>query len=334
MQKNRNLTTRIMETVLNLTAARQENNLFIRERELVDRYPEPSVVGLPTSPERQLGIIQIRDMVGWRPFNEEVREFSQIGGIFTGVFQGVEKSYKITERNDQLQRSTSPAAEDLWQEFEARAQAMDVGLIGYTTIPRELAFKDLGVRFENAVVLGMEMQADAIAQSPHFASGKEAIRVYRDLGDATNQLAEYLQEQGYQAQPVHPYGGLVLFPVMAARAGLGTPGYHGLLISDKFGPRQRLSIISTDASPMPTTRKNAMADVRTFCETCKQCILSCPGKAFYQPPLEKENGVVTHIDLEECYPYFARFMGCSICIKVCAHKLEEAGLVELPDGVI
>ena len=80
MQKNQNLTTRIMETVLNLTAARQENNLFIRERELVDRYPEPSVVGLPTSPERQLGIIQIRDMVGWRPFNEEVREFSQIGG--------------------------------------------------------------------------------------------------------------------------------------------------------------------------------------------------------------------------------------------------------------
>ncbi len=195
-------------------------------------------------------------------------------------------------------------------------------------MPREIIFKDKGVLFENAVVLGMEMKAGPISRAPSYEAGKETLRVYRDLGAAVIELAIWFQERGVRAQPVHPYGGTTLFPLMAAKAGLGTPGYHGLLISKRFGPRQRLTIISTDARPIPPPRENAMADIRDFCDACRQCIRACPAQAFYDPPIKHEdNGIVTHIDKTKCYPYFARFKSCSVCLKVCAQVLEESGLV-------
>jgi epoxyqueuosine reductase len=49
-----------------------------------------------------------------------------------------------------------------------------------------------------------------------------------------------------------------------------------------------------------------------------------PGQAFFDPPIKRDGGViVTHIDNRKCYPYFARFKSCSVCLKVCAEVLAD-----------
>jgi len=311
-----------------LTVERRRKQLMAVEREFTEKHRHEMILPLPSGPVRQGHLIQYRDMAGWKPIREEMREMSEIDPLHKKVIRDAKESFKIAEQNDENPSECAPVSGAFWQEFEEIAHAMGVDLIGYTPVSRDLIFQDKGVLFENAVVLGMEMKAGPISEAPQYMAGKETIRVYAELGHATMELAKWLQQRGLRAHPVHPYFGFVLLPLMAARAGLGTPGFHGLLISKSFGPRQRLAIISTNARPIPPARENPMANIREFCETCRECIKACPGKAFYDPPVQRDNDVITtHIDNKKCYPYFARFKGCSICLKVCAQMLQESGML-------
>jgi epoxyqueuosine reductase QueG len=47
------------------------------------------------------------------------------------------------------------------------------------------------------------------------------------------------------------------------------------------------------------------------------CIDACPGDAFYDQPIPNDNGIVTHIDQEKCFSFFAENYGCAVCITVC-----------------
>ena len=307
-----------------LTVERRKKQLLDLENAFLEKHRHELMLSIPSGPVRQDHIIQYREMAGWKPFREEMREMSQIDPLHKQVIRDAKESFAIADRNEQNPSECEPVSEPFWQEFEEMARSMAVDLIGYTPVSRDLIFQDKGLLFENAIVLGMEMKAGPISEAPKFVAGKETLRVYQDLGHATLVLAKWLQERGYGAHPVHPYGGLALLPLMAARAGLGTPGFHGLLISKPFGPRQRLTIISTNARPIPPSRENPVANVREFCETCRRCIEACPGKAFHDPPIRRDNSVLTtHIDNKKCFPYFARFKSCSICLKVCAEMLEE-----------
>ena len=63
--------------------------------------------------------------------------------------------------------------------------------------------------------------------------------------------------------------------------------------------------------------------VESYCEICKNCQKNCPAEAIYDEKvisLEDIQGIgatKTCIDKEKCFPYFARSLGCSVCIKVC-----------------
>ncbi len=77
-------------------------------------------------------------------------------------------------------------------------------------------------------------------------AGVETIRVYAKLGKAMNDIARWLRSKGIKCQPNHPVGGLVLFPALAAKAGMGWQRKMGLLITPEFGVRQRLAAIFID----------------------------------------------------------------------------------------
>jgi len=328
MKKRSGIGRYLSEWAASLTMERWKNQILGLEKEFIERHRHEMILSLPTSPVRQEDIIRYRDMVGWKPFRDEIREMFDIMPLYKKVIRSARTTFEVASRNERIPVNSTPISTGFWEEFEEVAYAMGVDLIGYSPVPREIIFRDKGVLFENAVVLGTEMKAGPISQAPRYAAGKETLRVYVDLGRAVIELANWLQQRGYRAQPVHPYGGTVLFPLMAARAGLGYPGFHGLLISKSFGPRQRLAIISTNAHPIPPPRENPMAKIREFCETCRRCVRACPADAFYDPPIKRDNNVlVTHIDNKKCYPFFARLMSCSICLKVCAQILEDAGLV-------
>jgi epoxyqueuosine reductase len=202
---------------------------------------------------------------------------------------------------------------------ELRQFAKSVGAdeIGFASVPQEWVFKNLAIRYTHAIVLVMEMDKDRMNLAPNPDTAVMVHETYNKLGQISNKIADWLREQGYAAHAGHPLGGMALYPPMAQAAGLGWRGISGLIITPDFGPRVRLAAVFTDIENLPVYEGNEHAWVLDFCESCKRCVRDCPPDAFYDEPIRYENGLVTVLDNGKCFPYFAKFHGCSVCIKVC-----------------
>lgn len=232
----------------------------------------------------------------------------------SSIHQGM-KSIQSLDRNPTIPKSTiSP---NVLKEFEIHAKSLGIGKIGYAKLPRHLIFKDRAVLYDNVIVILKEMDKEKIAKAPSVATFKMIFETYDSLGKTANVLTEYLREHGYGAQGGHPLGGLVLYPPLAAAAGLGWMGRHGLLISPQFGPRQRIGAIFTSIDNLPFSDSNPHEWVRGFCDKCGRCIRTCPPKAILERPVTHKSGRKTHINREKCLPEFVSQEGCTVCVKEC-----------------
>jgi epoxyqueuosine reductase QueG len=175
----------------------------------------------------------------------------------------------------------------------------------------------MGVLFDNAIVLAMEMSKEKIDKAASQETLTMVFGTYDDLGKAANRIAEFLREHGYAAQADHPLGGLVLFPPLAQKAGIGWIGKHGLLITPEFGPRVRLAAVYTSIKNLPFVDSNVHGWIDEYCKTCGICINQCPPQAILEGTVTHDTGRVTNIKQQECFEYFAQYYGCSICVKVC-----------------
>ncbi|MHA2074926.1 MAG: 4Fe-4S dicluster domain-containing protein, partial [Candidatus Hodarchaeales archaeon] len=149
------------------------------------------------------------------------------------------------------------------------------------------------------------------------------MQSYDSLGKASNRLTEFLRSHGYYAHAGHPLGGLVLYPPLAEKAGIGFHGKHGLIITPEHGPRVRLTAIYTSIENLPFSENNSHEWIKHFCQKCGRCVRKCPGLAFYDVPISHENGLITHIKNDFCFPVFLEYHGCSICIKECPFSRME-----------
>lgn len=208
-------------------------------------------------------------------------------------------------------------------EFEKAAQNSRVGAIGYTKLPPHLIFKDRAVLYDNAIVLLMEMDQQAISMAPSKDTFNMVMSTYDELGIVTNKLTEMLRNMGFKAHASHPLGGLVLYPPLAVEAGLGWIGRHGLLITPEFGPRQRISAIFFSASNHLSPTVNEHSWIEEFCDRCGKCIKSCPSGAIMEKPIIHEGGRKTQIVREKCLPVFVHQQGCTICVKQCAFSAHD-----------
>jgi len=252
--------------------------------------------------------------VGGEKIDRELaKEYS---GYLKGTFKGFQKANKTKYNNgDNDKVETTP---EFWEEFKSLAKDTGIDLIGYTPVLEKYIFKGLPIVGKNAILLGMEMDWEKIKEAPSILCGIEAFRVYYELGEKTIELTRFLQEQGYKAEAHHPFGGKLLFTAHAVAAGLGVKGRNGLILTPEFGPRQRWSIITTDAN-VPETKKVDLSDMEDFCETCDLCITKCLGKAAYEEPVEKVkgSGIFTHIDRSKCMDSLINNNYCTNCLKVC-----------------
>jgi len=105
--------------------------------------------------------------------------------------------------------------------------------------------------------------------------------------------------------------GMLSLKHLAVGAGLGTLGYHSLLVTPQYGPRARLTAIVTDADVKPKDKPLTM----NLCETCvgKPCIVSCPAGAIRQPVGTQ----AYNMDRFLCAQYRSTRPTCSICMRVC-----------------
>ncbi|MHA1986203.1 MAG: 4Fe-4S dicluster domain-containing protein [Promethearchaeota archaeon] len=242
--------------------------------------------------------------------------------IIPKMFKGIQKArrdFKEEMKNPLTEIQKAPSG--FWDEIMEKAKSLGIDLIGFAPIDESLIFeKDYigGIEFlyENGIVLGMEMDYDAINWAPDPPAGLESLRIYAELGEATNKLADFIRSKGYRAIACHPLGGPILYPAMAVKANLGEIGRQGLLITKEFGPRQRLSLISVNAGPLRQI-KGEKLEITNYCKKCRRCMFLCPVNAILEDPIENDNGTTTRIDSEKCFDYFYKTTGCSICIEAC-----------------
>jgi ferredoxin len=213
--------------------------------------------------------------------------------------------------------------QEIWDSLVAYARNQHNVTIGFTELPRDLLFKGKGVLFRYALVCLQEMNKDKIDAAPALQAGEEVQRVYNALGHAANDIARWLREKyAIKCQANHPLGGLVNSPPLAGKAGLGWQGMDGILITPRYGKRQRIALIFLHEKYFEYTDNRDHVWIEDYCKTCRRCWKACPARAIYDTKVvsnDNDPGFVirTCIDREKCFPQFARTLGCSICIKVC-----------------
>ncbi|MHA1345720.1 MAG: 4Fe-4S dicluster domain-containing protein [Candidatus Heimdallarchaeaceae archaeon] len=223
----------------------------------------------------------------------------------------------IVALDENVKDSRRRIEKDELVELETYIRSLNISGIGYTTVPQEFIFANKAVAFENAIVLTMNMDNKKISTAPSKQAGATIWQTYDQLGIAANKIARYLRNKGFNAHASHPLGGIVLYPRLAEKAGLGGFGKSGLLITPINGSTLRLAAVYTDIDNLPLNEGNEHGWVKEYCETCLRCVNECPPGAIYKTPIEHETGRVTHIDNEKCFPYFGNNHGCTVCIKVC-----------------
>jgi Pyruvate/2-oxoacid:ferredoxin oxidoreductase delta subunit len=235
--------------------------------------------------------------------------------IFLKIHRGIRRSYKSLRENRGLNKRV--AGPDFYMELKKRARDYGIDLLGFTHVPDNYIFKDKCILYPNAIVCAQEMKRADMETAPELPASVETLRVYANLGQAMNRLAEFIRSQGIPCQVSHPLMGLVLYTALAAKAGLGYFGRQGLIITPEFGVRQRIGTILVPLEDMPWSDSEEHQWVLDFCDICNLCIKRCPGDAIYEEVKTNVPGVFTSTDNMKCTPYFSLWLGCSICVKVC-----------------
>ena len=135
------------------------------------------------------------------------------------------------------------------------------------------------------------------------------------------QMAELLKLLGYESR-AHIDGNYELIcPLVAQDAGLGTIGRMGLLMSPSFGPRCRISVVTTNADLLVDTRK-ADQSIIDFCSICKKCANNCPGNAIPKDRRKINEGSLRwKLNSEKCFSYWCvAGTDCGRCISVCPYS--------------
>lgn len=184
----------------------------------------------------------------------------------------------------------------------------------------------------SVIVLGVRVLQDTVKQN-HLLSALHHITLNMYHNQIAYAIGRLLDDKGYSAVVIpHRIGNLDpdlrksgdymnIYPKLfgistrhaAVEAGLGILGKSRLLITPRFGPRQRVAAVITDATLKPDKKISKKESEKLCPLACHACIEACPGKALSSEGIawEKCNEVIKpHNGM---YGYSA----CSECMIVC-----------------
>jgi reductive dehalogenase len=171
-----------------------------------------------------------------------------------------------------------------------------------------------------AIVVAEEMDAELVRGAPHTSSVVESGMNYAKGAYITTILAHFIAHLGYPAVAHHlRHYDLVLVP-LAVDAGIGELGRFGYLITEEFGPRVRLSGVTTSLPLVPDQPVDL--GVQGFCARCLKCADTCPSTSIPKGGKVAFNGVEKwKLDEETCFGYWAKVgTDCNICMAVCPYS--------------
>ncbi|PKM51676.1 MAG: 4Fe-4S ferredoxin [Firmicutes bacterium HGW-Firmicutes-7] len=167
------------------------------------------------------------------------------------------------------------------------------------------------------IVFAVEMDKEMIYRAPQISESVAVTKGYIDAAVVGMMISYYIRELGYDARNHMDGNYLVIAPLVAQDAGLGEIGRNGLLITQEYGPRVRLGVVTTDM-PLICDQKGLFG-VEQFCLECGKCVKTCPGKAIAGgDPMEIDGIKRWKVNAEECYKRW-RHLGtdCGICLASC-----------------
>lgn len=247
--------------------------------------------------------------------SNHVRKFPRIvRWLIPAVFRRM-NGYWSLKKNPGLPKNVTD--EDFLQELGEYIKSIGCNHYGFIEVPREYILRDKSILYTHAIVLTEDMNKDKMRHAPYIQAGQEVWRVYNSLGGRSNKIAGFLRKNGYAAQAGAALGGDSNYPLLGQLAGLGWIGKHGLLISPDCGPSQRLAVVYTSITNLPSPKENTFFWLEDFCNKCNLCVKKCPGGAIYRDKPILGDGKPIYIDYKKCIIPFTESMGCSVCIKVC-----------------
>jgi ferredoxin len=232
------------------------------------------------------------------------------------IGKNIEYNFESLKNNPVILKTTSFS--DFIKEFENYAKSMGINSIGYAKVPPEVIFKDKAILYENAIVLTKEIDKNSVDTD---LPGKAAtdLKLYDELGKKTNELADFLRDNGFGAHASHPAIGSVTYPTLAQYAGIGWRGKSNLLITSELGPRQKISAIFTSIENLPIKEDNEHSWIGDYCNSCGRCIKKCPEDAIIE--LKSPDGIKrTKLVPELCRGCHG---SCTICMKECPFNNRE-----------
>lgn len=169
-----------------------------------------------------------------------------------------------------------------------------------------------------AIAFALEMDLSMIASAPRAPVIVETGRKYVEAARISITAASFIRHMGFPAR-AHIAGSnyQAMLPPIAWKCGLGELGRLGILITEKYGPRVRLGLITTDLPLVPDAPRTL--GIQEFCRKCQKCARNCPAQAIPYGEKSEENGVLKWtLNREECYRFWRKAgTDCAVCIAVC-----------------
>ena len=325
----------------------QKNNAFFRA------VWDPSIVELS---KRFYGVIYPKDKPGYRLedmafdqagwYAEQAFAMGNLGGN-RGLYSW--ESPKIWYSDYRPPTDLKLTVDDpskMTKVIKKVAKAYGASLVGVCELDRRWVYShrqnvlekkhepiEIPEEFKYAIALAFEMDYELIKLSPTHTGAAGPTSAYGRMALTTGSLAQFIRYLGYKAIPMGNDTALSI-PI-AIDAGLGELSRIGILITEEYGPRVRLSKIFTDLPLEPDSPIEF--GVWDFCMKCRKCAHVCPGQAImYGEPTDKINNICNRegllrwpIDAEKCFGWWARSEGvCSNCIRVCPFNKPSGWLHE------
>ncbi|MDH5482663.1 MAG: reductive dehalogenase [Candidatus Bathyarchaeota archaeon] len=217
------------------------------------------------------------------------------------------------------------------------ATLFGASLTGICRLNRKWLYAEANVprKFENVIVMAVEMNAPGIATSPAAPAAAATGIGYSKMAFTLSCVGEFIRNLGYEA--IQCGNDTALSVPLAIDAGLGELGRNGLLITPEYGPRIRLCKILTDLPLEPD--KPIKFGVKEFCKKCKLCAKYCRADAismddepsFNVACLSNNPGALKwYVNAELCYLFWCENgIDCSTCVKVCPYNTVRTGKADV-----
>ena len=246
-----------------------------------------------------------------RDSHAETRQINREHGRLNGPL------VKASRESADLEPTGKPTGQDVTDLIKNEARELgfsEVGIAAYDHRYTYQSSKDL-VRFDHAICLAYEQEYGPSQTIPSIPAEVVHYNTYRTEQAAALELGNYIRSLGYRAQ-VHAAtdNRLVMIP-MFVNAGLGQLGACGYLLSPHNGNRQRMMIVTTDASV--SYDQPVDLGMHAFCQLCQVCVNRCPGRALMRDKIWWRGVEKNKLYYKRCRPVMARYMGCGICMRVC-----------------